>query len=1212
MQSEYGLYVYLKDGVELCRTIGLIVNGKVPEGIIYETNNIPALEQENLALFLKIVTKEFPKFKPKKGNSKEIREGFSKFHLFNLALFGLSKLSKEISDKYSIPPFSSSGKMTKGFFDEENYKVNDVYSKEPLQEVSDSGFNEVNTKYGNMIVRKEGTGVNFAVAELAQFNRKIMDNVLRELKKSGESTAPGHNFLREKVFPGLRMDALLERHKQVGDILEDIQYSYTDLGSAFERIQGLFLAYSEVLVDSKSAMQAILNRVSEIECGRNKRDGPANQEELCNLREVISHIEFLPILLRMWPSALAAVESEADHEQRFDIKQEAGKARNCMEVLLECVSKVAKDSEYITAMDNFSIRINSIPTNDLHQYGILHKVIENVDYKSGSNWHEAVESKHDLLLFDEYIVVLKLESTIGERQYQYVEEFKLNQCPNTSVSSEHGGNKMRWVWFGRQSTGPAFTVHVPSSHAFDLEALFKQFIEASKSKISSADHSNHSLKKYKAKRSHYDFYDYDSDQSLRCGYCLQLFCGLLVSGIWCVDCSKIYHHGCFTKEKEEIETLSRDLPEDPENLDLELSDFDLTFHTKEEITETFQSSAPGTFALVSCEKSYEQELVRKDMNNDLRYYQIKSVVMKGHNMFFIEEGTSDQSILGLVKKHRRSHNFLFPINAANDDDSPKIRFYGTMNAREATNLLKQKPIGTWILRYNDKGEPRLSVQTQRSVAHVVFQRSSRGFHWSTLDSDPLSFDTLVTKVKEHLALRDTQMVPHLDTTSPDDDERTNIKPTCEVPEKADVEEKQGSNQEPFSLNYFHGTMTALEAEEKLFRMPPWTFVLRKSLDNAYWISYKGRAKISHIEIGFTSGKFRASNMSSTSITDLLEKLVNQAAFSRPLQPNFPMLGVFSDNETRDALRERSVGTWMLRYDTDGHNEVLSVKRGKGVEDLKIIRSECGGVTLRKKYGNPQRLEDLLRHMKTNGQLKEQIIPDFSNVAVTKDKREKSTSPGSKESKFVALLIEAERILQRESVSREFLVHVLKRFEGETLQEAWSEFDSLSREVALMILGLLCPELATKLSDIAEVPLEKFSSPSAVSHYLQALIQSGVAADIERGVIYVMGNSSVGKTSLVNTFKRYTENPKEGPWSKMTQKDDTLYETQMLEIYSGVNVTNVEEGESIEIDLKQNNSGNQTISFKKSSGQGKDKNERRQLKITLFDFGGHTALCALND
>ena len=164
----------------------------------------------------------------------------------------------------------------------------------------------------------------------------------------------------------------------------------------------------------------------------------------------------------------------------------------------------------------------------------------------------------------------------------------------------------------------------------------------------------------------------------------------------------------------------------------------------------------------------------------------------------------------------------------------------------------------------------------------------------------------------------------------------------------------------FSLNYFHGTMTALEAEEKLFRMPPSTFVLRKSLDNAYWISYKDRAKISHIEIDFTSGKFRASNMCSTTITDLLEKLVNQAAFSRPLQPNFPMLGVFSDNETRDALRGRSVGTWMLRYDTDGHNEVLSVKRGKGVEDLKIIRSECGGVTLRKKHGNPQRLEDLLR------------------------------------------------------------------------------------------------------------------------------------------------------------------------------------------------------------------------------------------------------------
>ena len=35
IQTKEGLYNYLKDGTELCRVIGTVTNGQLPEGIIY-------------------------------------------------------------------------------------------------------------------------------------------------------------------------------------------------------------------------------------------------------------------------------------------------------------------------------------------------------------------------------------------------------------------------------------------------------------------------------------------------------------------------------------------------------------------------------------------------------------------------------------------------------------------------------------------------------------------------------------------------------------------------------------------------------------------------------------------------------------------------------------------------------------------------------------------------------------------------------------------------------------------------------------------------------------------------------------------------------------------------------------------------------------------------------------------------------------------------
>ena len=129
----------------------------------------------------------------------------------------------------------------------------------------------------------------------------------------------------------------------------------------------------------------------------------------------------------------------------------------------------------------------------------------------------------------------------------------------------------------------------------------------------------------------------------------------------------------------------------------------------------------------------------------------------------------------------------------------------------------------------------------------------------------------------------------------------------------------------------------------------------------------------------------------------------------------------------------------------------------------------------------------------------------------------------------------------------------------------------------MIIGLLCPKMAGELNELAGIPLEKFSNPRSVGHYLEALINSGVAAEEERGVIYVMGNTSVGKTSLVNTFKRYIENPNEEPVPILTKEDDTLIETKVLEIYKNVDLRST--NTSLKVDLKLLTPNVDLISFK---------------------------------
>merc|ERR1712016_324560 len=96
-----------------------------------------------------------------------------------------------------------------------------------------------------------------------------------------------------------------------------------------------------------------------------------------------------------------------------------------------------------------------------------------------------------------------------------------------------------------------------------------------------------------------------------------------------------------------------------------------------------------------------------------------------------------------------------------------------------------------------------------------------------------------------------------------------------------------------------------------------------------------------------------------------------------------------------------------------------------------------------------------------------------------------------------------------------------------------------------------PDLEKALDSLEIIPLERFSNPKEVLMFTEALIESGIAAQVERGLIFVLGNTNTGKTSLVNTFKSYVESPSKEPTSKLTKPNDNLIETQVLEVYDNL-------------------------------------------------------------
>ena len=140
----------------------------------------------------------------------------------------------------------------------------------------------------------------------------------------------------------------------------------------------------------------------------------------------------------------------------------------------------------------------------------------------------------------------------------------------------------------------------------------------------------------------------------------------------------------------------------------------------------------------------------------------------------------------------------------------------------------------------------------------------------------------------------------------------------------------------------------------------------------------------------------------------------------------------------------------------------------------------------------------------------------------------------------------------------------------------------------------------RLPDLTKNPLKNIDTPTSLVLYLKDLVKYGRAAHTKRGTIFIMGNTAAGKSSLVNTLKKYAENTSEKPEAVLTEKNQELLETQILDLVGDVRLKTTKK---LKVDVNLNTlAKSKLISLEEDN---EEVTELEDLDIKMVDFGGHS-------
>ena len=150
------------------------------------------------------------------------------------------------------------------------------------------------------------------------------------------------------------------------------------------------------------------------------------------------------------------------------------------------------------------------------------------------------------------------------------------------------------------------------------------------------------------------------------------------------------------------------------------------------------------------------------------------------------------------------------------------------------------------------------------------------------------------------------------------------------------------------------------------------------------------------------------------------------------------------------------------------------------------------------------------------------------------------------------------------------------------------------------------ELMDVIQSNTELRLDDFKSMEDVYRYVDAIVSSG-STEEAKGCVFVLGNTSSGKSSLVQTLKNYCKNKVKPPKPILTgdEENKAYHETRVLDIVENVKLHG--NGQNQLRLRKGDNEAKLGIVNEEPSYEASQTEEEvlKEIEVSFVDFGGHT-------